>query len=295
MRLPLSLWIGMLLVRLVAVDGSGQRAGRGPQDPLAGSFRGTLTTPQGEVHRAVVTFIRAGDTYKGRISGFQEGIEVPLTNIMLAGNKVTAETVMESDLGPIIVRYDLDVEGNTLKGTGEVDLGWTSFTVALEGRRRNRLDPPQPQVEQRLDYFVGTWNFKYTGAEYPPLSIGPRTGSVTFTQIGNSNFLEGHVEGESFGDRFEETILLGYDDKTMMLVFLEHLSTGAEVVSTGSWKSPLAIHLTSSPVEAADGQLLTLQRKLGVTSEFSFAVTDQLSVDGGPARRLGNGNFTKIH
>ena len=294
MRSPLSLWIGMLLVLLVAVDGSAQRGGRGPQDPLEGSFRGTLTTPQGEEHRAVVTFIKAGDTYRGTITGFQEDIEVPFTNVMLAGNKVTAESAMESDLGPIIVRYDFDLEGNTLKGTGEVDLGWHSFTVALEGQRRGRLDVPQPQVTQRLDYFLGTWSFKYVGAEFPPLAIGPRTGSVTFTRIGNSNFLEGHVEGESFGDAFEETILLGYDDKTMMLVFLERLSTGAEVISIGSWKSPIAIQFTSSPVEA-DGQMLTLQRKLNFTSELAFAVTDQLSIDGGRARRLGNGNFTKVH
>ena len=293
MRPPLSLWIGMLLVLLVAVDGSAQRAGGTPGDPLEGSFRGTLSTPEGEEHRAVVTFIKAGDTYRGTITGFQEDVEVPLTNIVLAGTKVTAETAMESGLGPIIVRYDLDLDGNTLKGTGEVDLGWHSFTFALEGRRRGRLDVPQPQVEQRLDYFLGTWNFEYTGAEFPPLTIGPRTGSVTFTQIGNSNFLEGHVEGESFGDEFEETILLGYDDKTMMLVFLEHLSTGAEVVSIGSWKSPIAITFTSSPVEG-DGQMLTLQRTLRVTSEFAFEVTDQISVDGGRARRLGNGHFTKV-
>ncbi len=293
MRPPLSLWMGMLLVLLVAVDGSAQRAGRGPQDPLAGSFRGTLTTPQGEEHRAVITFIRVGDTYRGTISGFQEDVEVPLTNIMLAGNKVTAETAMESDLGPIIVRYDLDLEENTVKGTGEVDLGWHLFTVALEGQRRGRLDVPQPQVKQRLDYFVGTWNFEYIGAEYPPLSVGSRTGTVVFAQLGDTNFLEGHVEGESFGDKFEETILLGYDDKTMTLVFLEHLSTGAEVVSIGSWKSPIAINFTSSPVEA-DGQLLTLQRTLRVTSELAFPVTAQPSVDGGRARRLGNGYFTKV-
>ena len=40
-----------------------------------------------------------------------------------------------------------------------------------------------------------------------------------------------------------------------------------------------------------EGSVYVLKRLLQTTSDLSFTVTDQFSVDGGPFRRLGNGSF----
>ena len=42
--------------------------------------------------------------------------------------------------------------------------------------------------------------FDYTGGEFPPLSIGTRSGRVTFTAIPHGSFVLGQVTGEVFGD-----------------------------------------------------------------------------------------------
>ena len=67
-----------------------------------------------------------------------------------------------------------------------------------------------------------------------------------------------------------------------------------DVVST--WKglpSPIAITFLTMPVEAA-GSVYVLKRLMRMTSDTSFSVTDQFSVDGGPFRRLGNGSYFKV-
>ncbi len=101
-----------------------------------------------------------------------------------------------------------------------------------------------------------------------------------------------HVTGEVFGDLYEETRTIGFDADLRSIVWQWHeqLSTGQQLVGLGNWTSPIAITFLTVPVEAA-GSVSVLKRLMSMTSDTSFSVTGQFSVDGGPFRRLGNGSY----
>lgn len=263
------------------------------EDPAIGNWRGTLTSGQGMETPLVITIMKRGDGYGGLTSGLSEGTEVPLTSVTVDGSRVSLQASAKSDLGAIVFTSDLTLEGNVLKGTGRVAVGPHAFDVSMALQRRARADVPQPQVEQRLDYFVGRWTFDYTGGEYPPLSAGTRTGAVTFTRQGTSDFVEGRIEGDLLGDKYSETMTIGFDPATNMMVVLERLANGTELVSVGDWRSPIAINFKTGPVQA-EGRTYQLRRVISVTSDLSFQILEEFSVDGGPFRRLGNGTFAKV-
>lgn len=263
------------------------------EDSAVGNWRGTLTSSQGAETPIVITIMKRGEGYGGVTSGLSEGTEVPLTSVTVAGSHVALEAGAESSLGDIVFKSDLTIEGNVLKGTGQVAVGPHAFDVSMQLQRRARADVPQPQVEQRLDYFVGRWTFDYTGGEYPPLSTGTRTGAVTFTRQGASDFVEGRIEGDLLGEKYSETMTIGFDPATNIMVVLERLANGTQLLSVADWRSPIAINFRTGPVQA-EGRTYQLRRVISVTSDLSFQIIEEFSVDGGPFRRLGNGTFAKV-
>jgi hypothetical protein len=158
--------------------------------------------------------------------------------------------------------------------------------------RQRRQSPPQHQVERTVAYFVGRWRVEYVGGEFPPLSAGGRSGTVTFSRLGASNFVAGQFEGELLGKPYREVDTIGFDPDTNALVMLERRADGLELVSLGNWRSPLAMTFQTTPVQA-NGRTYQLRRVISVTSDVAFEVTEEFSVDGGPFRRLGNGHYTK--
>lgn len=52
-----------------------------------------------------------------------------------------------------------------------------------------RPSPPQPQQRHDIAYFIGSWSFTWDGRESAN-SRGPRSGTVTFTRLGDTDFLE---------------------------------------------------------------------------------------------------------
>ena len=159
-------------------------------------------------------------------------------------------------------------------------------------QRQRRESPPQHRVERTIDYFAGRWRFEYIGGEFPPLSGGGRTGTVTFARLGASNFVTGQLDGELAGKPYRETQTIGFDPDGLALVVVERRPDGTELVSLGNWRSPLAIVFQTAAVRAG-GKTFQLKRVISVTSDVAFEVTEEFSVDGGPFRRLGNGHFTK--
>lgn len=271
------------------------RPARAPRDPWAGSWRGALTTPQGDDTNITITLIgpEQDGSYTGLVTGFGPGTETRLSHVTTSDVQVTVEGATDTAFGPLAFVYSLTKENQVLAGGGRVTLGDHGFDVSLELKRARRADVPQPQIEQRIGYFAGEWTFEYTGGEFPPLSIGTRSGRVTFTAIPHGSFVLGRVTGEVFGDPYAETWTIGFDADIQSIVWHEQLSTGQQLVGLGNWTSPIGITFLTAPVEA-DGRVYVLKRLMQTTSDTAFTVTDQFSVDGGPFRRLGNGSYLKV-
>ena len=260
-------------------------------DPVVGNWRGTLTSASGVESPIIITIVKKGDGYAGSTNGLNATSESALKRVTVTGTRVSVEAADESKLGLVTLTCDLTVEGNTLKGSGTVSVGAQHFDVTLALQKRPRQEAIQPHVEQRADYFVGRWSFEYLGAEYPPLSAGSRTGTAVFTGDG-ANFVTGSVEIDAGSRKYQDTVKVGFDPDTNMLVFVERRSDGFELASLGNWRSPIAITLRTNPVKA-DGKTYQLRRVIAVTSNTAFEVTEEFSVDGGAFKRLGNAHYTK--
>jgi len=155
-----------------------------------------------------------------------------------------------------------------------------------------RPSPPQPVQKQGVEYFVGTWNFKWTGRE-SAFTPGPRTGTVTFTRLGDTPFLEFQANGTAEGvGAYTESGTLGWQATRQVVALHERLWGNVEILSVGDWSSPISIRFDSSPVRVKN-QTLRLRRTYGIVSVSSFTVSEELSVDGGAFVRLGGGVFTK--
>lgn len=264
-----------------------------PADPVAGNWRGTLTSAAGTESPIIITIVKKGDGYTGSTNGLNASSEFPLTRVTVNGTRVSVEAQDDSKLGTVALAADLTAEGNRLTGAGTVSVGAQKLNVSFALQRRPRADTVQPHVEQRIDYFVGRWKFEYLGAEYPPLSAGGRSGTMTFTKTGTSNFVTGRLDGELLGKPYQEQMSVAFDPDTNMLAFVEKRSDGVELVSVASWRSPIAITFQTSPVQA-NGKIYQLRRLLSINSPTAFDMTEEFSVDGGPFRRLGNGHYTKL-
>ena len=260
-----------------------------------GSWRGNATSADGTTTGVVLVLNESNGEMSGLISGFRPGSEAPLTDVNVTGGKLLAETAFDSRLGPLSVRFDLSLNAssNALIGIKEIVFGNQRVAFAVELKKSRRNTVLQPQVEQHIGYFVGTWAFDYIGGEFPPLGIGTRTGHITFKQRGDSTWVDGEVTGNVYGEDYEEHIIIGYDPKNKSLVFKEILSNNIELLSVANWQSPIAINFMTMPVEY-DGQSYQLRRVITVTSETAFRLTEDFSVNGGPFRRLGNAEYRRL-
>jgi len=262
-------------------------------DPVVGAWRGTLTSSAGSETPIVVIIARHGDVYAGSTDGVNGPSEIPLAKVAVNGNRVTIEAVSESRLGAVSLTGELTAEGGTLKGVGALAVGAHKFPVTFNLQRRPR-GVIQPTVEQRAAYFAGKWTFEYVGAEVPPLSTGSRSGTATFTaDTAGGNFVTGQAEIDAAGRQYQETVKIGFDPDTNMLVYAERRSDGFQLVSLGNWRSPIGISFVTSPIKA-DGKTYQLRRFISVRSDAAFDVTEEFSVDGGAFKRLGTARYTKV-
>ena len=264
------------------------------RDPWAGSWRGMLTTPGGDDTNIILTLVSEDGAYSGLLTGFGPNSEIRLATVETDDVQVTVEGATETAFGPLALVYSLTRDNQVLSGGGRVTLGDHGFDVDIELKRGRRSEVPQPQVEPRIGYFTGQWRFDYTGGEFPPLSIGTRSGTVTFTDLPNAPFVRGRVNGDVYGEAYEETWTIGFDEDIQAVMWQEHLSTGQQLVAIGNWTSPIAITFLTAPVEA-DGHVYVLKRVTQTISDVSFTVTEEFSTDGGPFQRLGNGSYFRTN
>ena len=161
------------------------------------------------------------------------------------------------------------------------------------GRGRGRGTPPQPQQKQGVEYFAGSWTFAWTGRE-SPVTAGPRKGTTVFSIAPGGNALQIETEGtvEDSNAAFTESATAEWDAAKKSLTFKETLSNGTTLAGVGDWSSPLAIRYESQPARAGT-QTVRLRRTYSILSAQSFSIAEEISIDGGPFQRLGNGVFQK--
>lgn len=301
MRRPLIVLLGMLLIQLFAVAGLAQ------PDRLQGRWEGTAQSPRGE-QQVVAIFKKEGNGYTGTLTGTRG--ELPLKEIKLDGDKLTAKAEITSPQGSFLINYKLVLQGETLKGDGEVEFGGQTYRFAYDLKRvsdasaaasppasrrpeQQRRVVPQPQQKQSLDYFVGRWNFKWIGRESPLGSGDPREGAATFKMVPDGKALDGVIEGKSDAGSFRESALIRFDEEKKTLTLSERRSNGLEIQSTGDWTHAILIRFDPVTLNVK-GQTVRLKRTLTPISAYSFTLIEELSVEGGPFERLGQATFTKI-
>jgi hypothetical protein len=278
-------------------------------DKLEGKWSGTVEGIQGK-QNASATFKKDGDNYTGSISGLRPGTEASLKDIKIDGDKVTAKTEVESPQGSVVINYNFTVQGDSLKGKGEVDFGGQTYAFEFDlkrgaaaaaaegagprpqGQQPPRREVPQPQQKQSLSYFVGEWSFNWVGRE-SALGPAPREGTATFTLRPDGKTLDVKTVGKADGKPYTESAVITFDEATKTLTYSEKLANGVQVQSTGDWKSPISIRFTVQPIKAKT-QTLALRRTISVVAAHSFTITEELSEDGGPFVRLGSAIYTKV-
>ena len=280
--------------------------GRTQQDKLEGRWAGTVDGIQGQ-QPAVATFKKEGDKYSGSISGLRPGADAVLKDISVDGDKVTAKTEAETPQGNVVVSYAFVVQGETLKGKGEVEFGGQTYTFTFDLKRGGeipaasaatqaqpppRREVPQPQQKQAISYFAGEWSFSWIGRE-SALGPAPREGTATFTLRPDGKSLDVRTSGKSDSTAFTESAVMTWDEATKMLTFSEKLANGIQVQSKGDWRSPISIRFTVDPIKVK-GQTLQLKRIISVVAAHSFTVTEELSENGAPFVRLGSAVYTKV-
>lgn len=293
-------------------------------DKLAGRWEGKVQSIQGERPTTVV-FKKDGDGYVGRTLGMRPGSEIQLKDVKIDGDKVTAKADVETPQAVVTINYTFTLSGEAMKGQGAVDLGGQNITFDIElkrvsadtdgplaaapaqgqssgsgggsgagsgeGGQRQRVDVPQPQQKQSIDYFAGSWSFKYIGRE-SALWPSPREGFATFTKRADGRSLDGVIEGKHDGGAYKESLVIVFDESSKLLTYAEKLSTGVTLTSKGDWSSPISIRFTIDPV-TVKGQKLQLRRIINIVAAHSFTIAEELSEDGGPFVRLGSAIFTR--
>lgn len=283
------------------------------RDRLAGRWEGKVQAPQGE-RQAVLNIRKEGDKYVGSVSGLRGDSEAEVQDLKIEGDRVTAKTEIQGPQGAIVINYDFTLAGETMKGTGSIDFGGQAFSFDFdlkrvgeassaapagptrtgEGRQegqQRRPSVPQPQQAQKLEYFTGEWHFTWVGRE-SALGPGPMQGTLTYTPSADGKSLNGVAVGKSDEGSVRHTSVMSFDETSKVLSYSESHGSGVSFSTRGDWSSPIAVKFEVATV-TAQGHTLKLKRVISIVSAHSFTVTDELSEDGGPFVRLGNGVFSK--
>jgi hypothetical protein len=257
-----------------------------------------------------MTFKKSSDGYTGQVSRLRgdEG-DIPLTQVKFSGNEVTAVANVESPNGTIEIKYQLALHGDSLKGKGLVDFGGQTFELTYDLKRgaltappsgsqpgqagpQQRPTVPQPQQKQSARYFAGLWTFNWLARESALGPSGPVDGTITYTLDPDQKTLNCQTEAKSEAGTLHGSSRITFDESSKVLTWDERLSNGIEIKSVGDWSSPISIRFKVDPIKAG-GHTLNLRRTISIISAFSYKVTEELSTDGGPYERLGQGLFTR--
>ncbi len=284
-------------------------------DKLAGRWEGETNSMQGKRPTTVI-FKKEGAEYTGRTAGLRPNTEVKLYDIKVDGDKVTAKTDIESPQATVTINYAFTLAGDALTGEGALDFGGNAIKLQVslkrvsndtegslfsatqqqqtqqQARAQQRPVVEQPQQKQSIDYFTGTWSYKYVGRE-SAIAPAPRAGTLTFTKNADGKSVTGAGAGKHDAGAYKESLAIVFDEAAKMLTVSETTAGGVKLTSRGDWSSPISIRFSFDAV-TAKGQKLQLRRTIAVVAAHAFTITDELAEDGGPFVRLGNGVYSKV-
>lgn len=300
----------IVLFTLLTVTGFAQN------DQLVGRWEGEINSMQGKRPTTVI-FKKEGAEYTGRTAGLRPNTEVKLYDIKVDGAKVMAKTDIESPQATVTINYAFTLAGDALTGEGVLDFGGNALKIQVNLKRvsadtegslfsaaqqqqtqqqsQGRQQRPvveQPQQKQSIDYFVGTWSYKYVGRE-SNIAPAPREGAITFTKNTDGKSVTGTGTGKHDAGAYKDAMTIAFDEATKMLTVTETTAGNVKLTSRGDWSSPISIRFSFDAV-TAKGQKLQLRRTLTVVAAHSFTITDELAEDGGPFVRLGNAVYSKV-
>ena len=228
-----------------------------PADPVVGNWRGTLTSASGVESSIIITIVKKGDQYAGSTNGLNAASESALKRVTASGANLT-----DRSGGRLEARRSHAVGGShggrqhaqrQRHGVGRRAEVRRHARAAAAAARRG--DSTARRTARRL--LRRPVEGQYLGAEYPPLSPGGRSGTMTFTKAGASNFVSGRLDGELLGKPYQEQLSIEMDPETNMLAVVDKRPDGVELVSVASWRSPIAITFQTSPVQA-NGKIVSV-------------------------------------
>ncbi|MEO6725812.1 MAG: hypothetical protein ABIP14_11010 [Blastocatellia bacterium] len=134
------------------------------QNKLEGRWVGKSKSQRGE-RDANATFKKEGDIYTGTISGFQPGQEVPLKNIKVDGDKITAIAEVETPQAAITINYKFTLAGDSLNGQGSLDFNGNPVNFDIELKREGAAGPASGSgassaASGTQDKLAGRWTGK---------------------------------------------------------------------------------------------------------------------------------------
>ncbi len=113
-------FVPLLALALLALAGAAAAQTQAPAakaPALAGAWNGSAVVPGGQQIEIIVVLVQAETGYTGKISDATGMVpETELRQIVLKDNKLSFEFDLDEGGGPTLIKIELAVEGETMKG-----------------------------------------------------------------------------------------------------------------------------------------------------------------------------------
>ena len=168
------------------------------------------------------------------------------------------------------------------------------LTVAsiLWAQAEPQMPKPGPE-HQRLHYFVGNW---YTEVETKPGPMGPggRTTITEHNEMLGDFFVIFHRDERDATGPVKEIGIMGYDPEQKVYTYEQFSDQGERVTATGTVSGDTWVLLWPATDAAKEGgKRLKGRFTLKEVSPTSYTSTEEISIDGGPWTKIGEGKATK--
>jgi hypothetical protein len=207
------------------LDVTGKRqAAVASADPV-GTWQLLVMTPDGAQIEPQVKINKNGDKLEGIFVSI-DGSEVPLSNVAISGNELTAEASVDFGGQTLVTKFKGNIEGDDFKGSVDYDLGGQTGTLDVTGKRQAEvaavvvIDPsgtwqllvatpdgaqiePQVKIKKNGDKLEGIF-VSIDGSEVPLSGVAISGNELTAeasVDFGGQTLVtkfKGNIEGDDF-------------------------------------------------------------------------------------------------